>query len=433
MSRRLIVIDDRYIKRKAFSEAEKVLKKLERLEKDIATFYETDQRLFQNWYELTFREEHRKIEDLQAQYQQSCRVRDWILAIARQKSLSLPEAYAVYREEEEAYRTGSHEDRLRIEKEREERDKYILSELDDQEEYSPPSRTPEEDARFREISEASDTQLRKVLKNRKEGLDLLIEISGLMRSERDYEVFLRVWALTPQKLQNEFKDIFEELNGTSLDDVLAFMEMDLVTLEALEDENDSGFEGEVLRDGDEQGRVKSENSEEAEKIKLVYRRLVRKLHPDRQETDVGELWLKALWQRMQDAYRMGDLTWLEGLEIFFKIKARDIDGLSLSEIQLGQKWLEAEILWRNLEVSELKCDPAWGFSRKKSLKALQKRLARDFEAEYAELSAQVKELSDEIECLRIIVDERERRKSARRGRKSQSERRASRPSRRSTL
>ena len=130
MTKSLVVIDDRSLRKAAFTKAEKLLKKLERLEGNLKTFHDTDQRLFQDWYELTFREDRKNIESLHDQYRELCRIHNWIIAIARQRDLSMPEAYAVFRDEDELYKTGSPEDKRRIAEERKRRDEFILSEVE---------------------------------------------------------------------------------------------------------------------------------------------------------------------------------------------------------------------------------------------------------------------------------------------------------------
>lgn len=444
MTKSLVVIDDRSLRKAAFTKAEKLLKKLERLEGNLKTFHDTDQRLFQDWYELTFREDRKNIESLHDQYRELCRIHNWIIAIARQRDLSMPEAYAVFRDEDEFYKTGSPEDKRRIEEERKRRDEFILSEVEKENEFdefddfdhddyfddddgpSIPPRTDEEEELFHSISQLTDKKLRKILKDRDAGMELLIQVSGLMRSIKDYALFFRVWDLAPKKLQTEFSRFFSETNGVSLKSVMEEMRAALEALkefeideEDWEDENrdeEPEFEESFAWSTERPNASGRLSPEELEEIKLIYRKLVRKLHPDLQKTSDKAEWLKTMWLRVQDAYQTLDRKALETLQRLVDLRLRNLNSLSLSEILESQFWLEEELYRLESEIKGLKRSPAWGFSRKRSYEALKKKLARELAREHDQIASQIEDLRAQHEWLAFYAEKMEEMKAPRRRR-----------------
>ena len=78
----LLVIDDKRIRKDAFAQAEKLIKKIARLEADLDSFHVQDQRLFSNWHELSFRKEREMISDRREEHRKLGKFHNSIIAIA---------------------------------------------------------------------------------------------------------------------------------------------------------------------------------------------------------------------------------------------------------------------------------------------------------------------------------------------------------------
>ena len=57
------------------------------------------------------------------------------------------------------------------------------------------------------------------------------------------------------------------------------------------------------------------SKDENQRIKRIYRKLARLLHPDLNPDIENETWLSDLWERISTAYKFGDLEELENLEL----------------------------------------------------------------------------------------------------------------------
>jgi hypothetical protein len=93
----LLVIDDQRICKVAFSEAEKLIKKMDRLEQDLESFHVQDQRLFSSWFDLTFRKEQQQIVERHEEHRALAKFHNWMIAIAQQLDISLPAALLILR------------------------------------------------------------------------------------------------------------------------------------------------------------------------------------------------------------------------------------------------------------------------------------------------------------------------------------------------
>jgi hypothetical protein len=117
------------------------------------------------------------------------------------------------------------------------------------------------------------------------------------------------------------------------------------------------------------------------RIKELYRRLVRRLHPDLR-TD-GSTAVSGLWHEVQEAYGAGDVARMEILLALSDIETRRTAGQSLS--QMRAVLAELERAWRALEKSLLEAEgeDAWNFARLGPGEDLQMRVKRVLKSELA--------------------------------------------------
>jgi len=68
LSSSLLIIDDRRLRGEAFAPRRKIHRQNDRLEAAMQSFRDHDQKLFNNWYELTFRSETMKTEKFREEF-----------------------------------------------------------------------------------------------------------------------------------------------------------------------------------------------------------------------------------------------------------------------------------------------------------------------------------------------------------------------------
>ncbi|NJL24006.1 MAG: hypothetical protein HC902_01665 [Calothrix sp. SM1_5_4] len=76
-------------------------------------------------------------------------------------------------------------------------------------------------------------------------------------------------------------------------------------------------------------------------IKILYRKLVRKLHPDANanENEKTRTWKDKLWLQVQSSYRAGNVSALQKHYSLALLRDRDLNSLTISEINASQDWL----------------------------------------------------------------------------------------------
>lgn len=147
----------------------------------------------------------------------------------------------------------------------------------------------------------------------------------------------------------------------------------------------AAFEKAILR------LAAADTAEDKSAAKVVFRRLVRRLHPD-QHPDFGEF-EKALWNEAMICYELSDAEGLETIELRFQIHLREAfspaqtPALRRYRDQLKSRWLDLE---NSLGESQL--HPAWEFSLKRKTKALLKSMEREFEGAILEAEHRLRNL-----------------------------------------
>jgi len=440
----LLVIDDNPIRKESFRDAEKIIRKIDRLDDKIINFNSSDQRLFNNWFEMTFRDEREKIEVLHSEYRELGIFHNWIIATAKMLDVSLPHAYRLMKDEEKAYAAGAQEVKRRIEREREVRDKYIReeierefgfsgdedifgdhfdSELEDEEELTYPSRSPEQELFMERFSEMPEKKIHKICKDQDSAFELLALVLDLGPGIEVTKLFLRIWDQVPHKHQTQFARDFSQQTKTSLAALIEEMRKTVALGEMTGDDgdddgNDDEMDERFFDSSEARFETPKLNPFEIEKLKLIYRKLVRRLHPDMQGLVGGRFqtrWQKKVWDDAQLAHKRLDVFELERLYRYTLLRQNELHDLTISEIRESQNWLQLEILKLEFEAKKLRKLPAWGFSRKKSLVSLTKRIKNGFDRDLDHIEGQLNELKEQHMYLemRSLQTEPTRRKSKR--------------------
>jgi hypothetical protein len=167
--------------------------------------------------------------------------------------------------------------------------------------------------------------------------------------------------------------------------------------------NDEELEA-AIRRLQELGQLpKSKKPEECVRIKEVYRKLVRRLHPDLTElTDQMAAVKQELWHAVQEAYRARDLDRLESL-----LARCDLEEGVVSEntaiSQLRKTWQEIKVAVKSIRANlrRARKDRAWGFSTQapEVRDALRSTISRELKGELHRQTALNEKLQEEMAYL----------------------------------
>jgi hypothetical protein len=99
-----------------------------------------------------------------------------------------------------------------------------------------------------------------------------------------------------------------------------------------------------------------------ERVKILYRRLARHLHPDTRAD--GSVEVSALWHEVQEAYLAGDVARLELLLALSYLQADNLENeTSLGEILHVQENLRRSLRALSKSLAEAESEDAWDFAR----------------------------------------------------------------------
>ncbi len=118
------------------------------------------------------------------------------------------------------------------------------------------------------------------------------------------------------------------------------------------------------------------------RLKALYRRLVRRLHPDLRAD--GNAAVSALWHEVQEAYQAGDVARMEILLALSDIAANHMDDAT----SLAQMWAVEAELERALDaledsLREAESEDAWNFARQGAVADLRLRVQRQLKSDLA--------------------------------------------------
>jgi hypothetical protein len=157
-------------------------------------------------------------------------------------------------------------------------------------------------------------------------------------------------------------------------------------------------------------KARQEGSERADRIKALYRELVRELHPDGGGKVTPER--MRLWHEVQDAYRSGDLARLE----FLHAKNGQMTGEVTAATPVSRLKALATLFKQSLRslasrLSEARRDLAWGFST-----LTEKERGGKLRAAEAEIRADVDDVKAKVRRMEQQLEEiRNPKKQAKRG------------------
>ncbi len=133
-----------------------------------------------------------------------------------------------------------------------------------------------------------------------------------------------------------------------------------------------------------------------EELKLTYRKLVRKLHPDSMTVNsrrsVKTEWMSEYWHQAQNAYQAKDQAALEKMYVMTVIHLQDFSAMTLAEISDSADWLQRYFESLQATAQIFKRSRAWGFSKRKNYRSLIEAITKDFSRQMAPLHKQIQHL-----------------------------------------
>ncbi|HMN69100.1 MAG TPA: hypothetical protein PKC28_11220 [Bdellovibrionales bacterium] len=394
----LIVVDDRHIRKSAFARVNRLLKKLQRLDANVTGFYDRDQKLFGEWDALTFRERCQTLERLRGEYLRLAEWHNWILAISEMEDLSPREAALFLRDEERRYVSGNEFERRHIEELRRLRDQYIRS-AGDRQHRRHRRRQEREEAEmaqsrgrgtpdvsdleeFENLMELSDQELEDCCSDQGVAFAILGLALRVGDFRRDFSGFFRAWDLVHPKIQTRFQKDFKAQTGRDLMQALGKIRTE-------PEPESKAASAESRGPGDEDpGRPSA-----IEAFKLLYRKIVRKLHPDMQgEKDRDAIWRGKMWLRTQKAYKEEDTRELNKIYQMILLRGDELNELRVSDLHITHDWLSDEIDMTENQIRGLRSQPAWGFSRRKDFAPLRRKIDKKLERDEQTLRLEIEDL-----------------------------------------
>jgi hypothetical protein len=444
----VLIIDNGPIRQRYFSEAQKVIFKIEKFEDKIQTFHTQDQKLFNQWQDLTFRDHRSKHAQAQAKFQELARFHNWVVATAHKLSIEMHRAYVLMREEQIQWNNGDEGVRKQIDQDRDDRDAYIRREMNGRynESYDSAEDLGDDSAdggldgldyfldRIEEIVLDPDGD-HEVLLIAQDRMDRLVDLSdedlerGLADDEasfllfdvslnwgqkhQDYALFRRLWKLMSREQRKYFATVFASVTDASIEELLLEIGLsedfsDEDTRNSEQDEDEASFNEEYVdQPSRPRPRARDPGTEAAidTKIKSVFRKLMRKLHPDMhlEVRDGGQPpWVQRIWGLVQKAYGERNVGTLERLLKLTQIRMSAFEELTVSELAEARHWLKEDFKALEQESAALKNSWAWGFSTKKNYESLTKKIEKEYDRELRLVMSEVENLQNQHHMLEVL-------------------------------
>ncbi len=390
VSRSLAVTDDRKIRAEMFSTTARLLRKIRKLEKGHTDFLRWDQLLYEDWYNLTFRNEKSAAEQLERRHRTLMTFHLHLKHVAETANVTLARAYLLLKEEEQQYQRGDSDWKFIIERLRQQRvecakrsqrpaavskEKHFVTEnlfesaeQMGKEESGVVGLSRQARSVYHYLKDVDDAMMGRHFNDSVAGYGLFREAFQIAMKCGDWGLLVKIWKNSnlgyQQKLlrpmPSHMKDFLNQMVGST--------------------QYQSVPAGEAV------------TQELA--LRSIYRKLARLLHPDRFDGDNLELreWSLKTWQKVQVAYRAFDFQSLKKLELMCMAKFGRLDGLTLDEIYESSLVAAEEL--ENLEKSlrTYRKHPAWRFSSRRGYKALIMRIQREHKKRFGPMEAEVEAL-----------------------------------------
>jgi hypothetical protein len=117
------------------------------------------------------------------------------------------------------------------------------------------------------------------------------------------------------------------------------------------------------------------------RVKEIYRRLVRRLHPDLRAD--GDASVSSLWHEVQEAYAAGDVARMELLLALSDLSDSPGAGTTLSQMRSVVGDLTRSVRALELSLVEARREDAWNFARTGPSEALRVRVERQLKHDLA--------------------------------------------------
>jgi hypothetical protein len=423
-TRSLLVIDNTPLRNHEIKLAKTSFKKIDQLERAILNFEDKDQKLFNEWYALTFRGLQTETEGRRQEYLKLADFHNQMVYLIKEYEYSDLEAFKILFEEEQKYESGDEKTRHAINEKRAQRNKaleklmknYSHSNFDSSDDFDGFDLDDDENDDLQELNFSQEElnqilnmnpdSIKKKFKSFESSFDFMEMAIHILLKANQIKKLRQIWDLAPKNFQREFNQAGKKGMGMTFDSILTDLESTYEEIQEEEssDEDENSFSFEYK--GSNQHKVEKINENELLEITAIYRKIVRKIHPDHIDPEIlrkRKSWFDQIWKRSLMAKERGHLQEIQ--QIYAKILAafQEYESLSFFELSSLASSLNQELDHLKLQAKNLRSHPAWKFSEKKSLKQLEQKLAKPFLEQLAKLNEDIEELLTIRNILKTVV------------------------------
>lgn len=387
-SRSLSVTDDRKIRVELFSATARLLKKIQKLEKDHADFLRWDQLLYENWYNLTFRSERAASEQLERRYRTLTAFHLHLKHVAEASNVTLARAYRLLKEEEHQYQQGDSDWKFIIERLRQQRAESAkkireIATVPKEQHFVTESlfgaaeqtgsvgsglagMNRQARSVYHYLQDVDEVQITRHFADPKAGYALFREAFHIAMKCGDWGLLSKIWQNSSSAYQ---KKLLKPMPSHMRD-----------------------FLNQMVSSTQYQRAPAGVAAAQDLAMRSIYRKLARLLHPDRLGEDCSwELreWSLRTWQKVQTAYKAFDYQNLKRLELICMAKLGELNDLTLDEIYESSLVVADELESLKKSLRSYRKHPAWRFSSRRGYEALTMRLRREMKKRFGPMQAEV--------------------------------------------
>lgn len=435
-TKQIIVIDQRPLLEKAIKELENWHDKIELLEIEIQKFHDSDLKLYNDWLRLTLNDLQAENHALIDNYKKLALFHNWVVFTAEEQNISIPHAFFLMSQEDNILKNGSKEEKERIEAKRQELNNKINAEIrseygndfsdedvdesesglnDDEQNEDNSIKNKEIQIRLmrekfqKEIlffENLTDKKIVKKMRQFDEGIDLISACVFICSQCYRFDIVDRIWAFAPLKIKTHFNLSFKKQMGVTLDQYLTDVKNE-AQRNSDSEEHDEEFNFNAHFENPFAAPNAEVLPENLELAKIFYRRIMMKIHPDKLSTEfvsIKKNWLDRLWKKIQTAYDKSDVKALQNLHLQVLVTLKKYEELGYSDLKAGSLLLQNELTKMEQSHEETLQHPAWGFSKLKTYKKLEKTIAEPYKKSSKELKKDIKRIEAMHATLKEFVD-----------------------------